>query len=143
MISVTRKGDMSSVTYIEFCSSEEGISVCVHPDESKSPTRESIRICGLRGGMRSFHVYQALALIEKELGTPQESSILKGDDGRIIFMRGRGDSDFTLKTDNLISSGNNQFYGAKVFFRKTNPKYALVVHLMKAVEEDNQVRPIP
>jgi hypothetical protein len=142
MIEVTRKGDISPVTFIEFLSSEEGVTVCVHPDKHSIPVSESVRLCGANAGGRSRHMYEVLAVIEQELGVTKGECVLNGDDGQVTVMRGRGDSDFTIKTHNPLSSNDDQFYGAKVFFRTTNQDHIRMLHLMEAAKSDNQERPI-
>lgn len=143
MSTVERKGDMSRVAYIEFHVYEFGVTVCVHPDKTDIPTRETVRFCAGNAGGRSPHVYAALAKIELELNTVGESGVIQGEDGRIVLLRNTGDSDFVLKTDSLNIPGGGLLYGARVLFTPSNPDYELVEQLLAAVTCDNKTCPIP
>lgn len=142
---ITRKGDASPIVYVEFSVGCEGIKVCVHPDTKDIPARETIRICAANAGGRSPAMYQALVHIEHRLireGQIGPPCILTGKDGRIVFLRGTGDSDFVMKTDNLAPTGGCEFCGATVLFETSDVDYELVAYLLNAVKKDNTDHPI-
>ena len=141
-LSIRRLGDKSPVVRIEFTMHPGGISICVHPDKTAIPTRESISFCSSNAGGRSPNMYRGLAFVEEKLNAVGESAVLEGGDGRIVFLRNTGDNVFVVKTDSLNIPDAGELYGTTVYFSRNNPDYELVHGLFEALKRDHEACPL-